>query len=588
MAERAYVAIDFETYYTKDYSLKNMSTWNYVFNEKFDAYLVSAYSDKHNRDVSYVGHPKDFDWSVIHGAILIAHNAGFDALVVKRLRQDGVIPDEYQEAGWFDTADCSVYHNGPRHLKGAVKVFLDHEISKEARDKMIGKHVADKEGTDYALGDSVEAFELAMHLKDTWPESELRISNNNREKGWLGIPTDVKGISEAAVKLRLAVHDCESSIPWIDDGEKPLSPKALRRQARQEGIPVPASLAKTKPEVIKWELDYADEHTWINAVRNYRSINILLKRVESLEQGVREDGTFPYQLKYFGANTGRYSGGGSGGGKFNIQNMPRKEMYGVNLRGLFQAPDGYVFVIVDYGQIEARVLLWIANDLDMISAVHEYGNNVYLAYAAKAWDREISKGTDDYQLAKAQVLGLGYQCGAPRFRALAAAEPYFIKLSEQESQQSVDIYRATNKKVVSHWHSHQKWLRMSASAKDDSHEVELRSGRVLTYPTPRFRGKDIYAQTQFDGPFKKLHSGIITNNEVQGTARDILCDADLLCEDNNYDSLFSVHDELVFLRPEDTAEQDIKVIEDIMVNASDWAKGCPLTVEGNISKVYCK
>ena len=43
-------AIDFETYYDKDYSLTNMSPWDYVHDRKFDAYLVSI----HGRTSTYV------------------------------------------------------------------------------------------------------------------------------------------------------------------------------------------------------------------------------------------------------------------------------------------------------------------------------------------------------------------------------------------------------------------------------------------------------------------------------------------------------------------------------------------------------
>ena len=53
------VAVDFETYYDSEYSLAKMSTWNYVHDPKFDAYLVAFHGD----GVSYVGHPSKADWS---------------------------------------------------------------------------------------------------------------------------------------------------------------------------------------------------------------------------------------------------------------------------------------------------------------------------------------------------------------------------------------------------------------------------------------------------------------------------------------------------------------------------------------------
>ncbi len=36
-------AIDFETFYDRDYSLKKLDAWSYVHHSKFDAYLMSVY-----------------------------------------------------------------------------------------------------------------------------------------------------------------------------------------------------------------------------------------------------------------------------------------------------------------------------------------------------------------------------------------------------------------------------------------------------------------------------------------------------------------------------------------------------------------
>ena len=51
------------------------------------------------------------------------------------------------------------------------------------------------------------------------------------------------------------------------------------------------------------------------------------------------------------------SGGGDGGGKFNVQNMYRSSIFGVDVRKLFVPPAGHKFIVSDYAQVEARVLL---------------------------------------------------------------------------------------------------------------------------------------------------------------------------------------------------------------------------------------
>ncbi len=89
MAKRTKIAaIDFETYYSKDYSIQGASTHQYCYHAEFDAYMVSIYSP----DFEYVGHPDAFDWAKLDGYTLIAHNASFDQRVFERCQELGIIP----------------------------------------------------------------------------------------------------------------------------------------------------------------------------------------------------------------------------------------------------------------------------------------------------------------------------------------------------------------------------------------------------------------------------------------------------------------------------------------------------------------
>ena len=95
------IAIDFETYYDSEYSLKKLSTYNYIYDEQFDPYLVSAYS----KDFSFVGPPSKLDWQCIHGKVVVMHNASFDELVMQRLMELGVIPETVKPAQVLCTAE---------------------------------------------------------------------------------------------------------------------------------------------------------------------------------------------------------------------------------------------------------------------------------------------------------------------------------------------------------------------------------------------------------------------------------------------------------------------------------------------------
>lgn len=83
-------ALDFETFYSKDYSIMGSSTYQYVNHPEFDAYLVSIYCP----EFEYVGMTKDFDWKRLDGYTLVAHNASFDQRCFERCQELGIIPTE--------------------------------------------------------------------------------------------------------------------------------------------------------------------------------------------------------------------------------------------------------------------------------------------------------------------------------------------------------------------------------------------------------------------------------------------------------------------------------------------------------------
>jgi DNA polymerase I-like protein with 3'-5' exonuclease and polymerase domains len=401
------IAIDFETYYDAEYSLRKMSTWAYVNDPRFDAYLVAL----HGNGVHWVGDPKKCDWSAIKESVVVMHNASFDQMVLERLIEQGIVPKDCRPAQILCTADMTAYLGCKRDLASAAKFLLHKEISKQVRADMMGKHYQDavaagmeEDLLKYGGSDAELCFELAQKFLPKWPETEQKISCLNREAGMKGVAIDVRKVEEASRTLRLKLEELEQSLPWMDDPEaKPLSPKAIRAAGREAGIPVPASLAKDDPAVLDWVEKYGEQYPWVKALGQYRSLNILLKRVQSIESNLRADGTMPFQIKYAGAHTLRFSGGGDSGGKFNMQNMYKHEMFGVDLRSMLIPRPGHKFIIADFCQIEARVLLWRVGDTEFVDYINKVGN-LYIAYAKKTMGKDVQKGTYEYALAKAQCL----------------------------------------------------------------------------------------------------------------------------------------------------------------------------------------
>ncbi len=587
------IALDFETYYDGEYSLRTMSTWNYIYNEKFDAYLLAATDESG----TWVGHPKEFDWSRVTGKTICMHNASFDELVLRRLQELEIIPElDYKQI--ICTADLTAFLRCRRNLATASWELLGEHMAKDTRDDMKGLTYAqalamgmEEELLEYGRHDAEACYKIAVKYLHEWPEEEQRLSRINREAGYRGVALESDTVIEAHRNLGQLLADAESTFPWMNGdipNAKPLSVKLIRQQARKEGITIPASLNKDLPEVQEWQAKYGEEYPWVKAISDYRSINSLYCRVGNMRSNIREDNTIPYNFLYYGGHTGRFSGGNAGetGGKINLQNMPRDSMYGVNIRGFLVPRPGYKFIAADYSQIEPRILFWRVNDTDMLDRIEQLGN-IYIAFADKL-GRKIERGTNEYQLTKAQVLMLGYHGGHVRFKAQAAQAPYYMELSTQEAQFAVNQYREANPLIVGHWHEHQRWLQYSANHRNDFHGVDLPDGRTLTYFLPRYEMGEITAHHVRGGPRLRVHAGVLTNNEIQAIAFAVLRDAIIRIVDTLPDChyVFSVHDEIIIEVPEDKAKQRNKEICELMTTIPSWLEGCPLEVESEILDHY--
>jgi DNA polymerase I-like protein with 3'-5' exonuclease and polymerase domains len=594
-----FVAVDFETYYDKEYSLRNMSTWAYVYDDKFDPYLIALYQSP---GLEWVGDPRKADWSVCHDRWLLAHNAGFDAMVFKRCQELGIIPKSIIPKGWICTADLAAYLRCKRDLATCSRILLERPRSKVTRANMLGKNYQDAvaagmedELLEYGAQDAIDCWDLWAKFRGQWPDHEQETSRIMREGCFYGMQIDVSSLDEGVKLLGHKLDEALAKMPWADTHEdKPLSHKKIREQGREDGIPVPASLAVTSEDATKWAAKYGDEYPWTRAVSEYRSINALYKKLRNLKKGTDAQGVYRFAIKYFGAATGRASGGSghAAGAKVNMLNMPRGEMFGVNFRNYFIARPGHVLMAPDLAQIEARFLLWAVHDDELLALVRREGN-IYSAYAKnQGWYSGEDLKADDYdmyQRTKATVLSLGYGSGWVKFQSMAATA-YKVHFTDAEAQKVVNAYRAANPKVTAFWAEQHKWLRLSARHGDETHEVVLPSGRDLVYYNPHFVGRDVKAapvRGQYD---RKYYGAMIVENFCQAGTRDILCDARRAIEAASPDNriLYDVYDELVIEIPLDHAEERAEEIAHLMTNSSPWAAGCPIECEYELIDKYTK
>lgn len=450
-------AVDFETTYDNDCSIRPLGWDAYFRHPHFEAYLVAI---KTNDGFEWVGHPREAPWDKIKDHIWISHNASFDENLYYTARELGWWGDIPLPPKWHCTSDMVAYLGHPRSLKDSCKDILNADLSKEVRTNMKGLRPPDhwtcvnpaskaywkpmeadfwQDVLDYALDDSVYCLQLWEARADQWPEHERWLSDHTRTIARRGIPVDIDLVQESAAKLRKTIDDFENQIPWRDT-DALLSRKAFDTQCSLCDPPLipPKSLAKDSAEADQWLSENEPNHPWIYAYRNWRRANSLLKKVEAVERASRKVGDhYRYfgGMMYCGAHTKRWSGSG---GNLNIQNPPKGKMFGVVFRDFFHAPKGKKLGAIDLSQIEVRTLTWLSGDHEMLKRIKE-SPDIYQAFAEGfgLWDpsRGVLKEVDSTLRSTVKPIVLGSGFGASAF-AFADKERDQLQRAVQDKYQS--------------------------------------------------------------------------------------------------------------------------------------------------------
>ncbi len=579
-------SIDFEAYYDKEISIATLGMHHYLHHPECAIYLVAIYSQE--ADFSYVGEPEGVDWRLLHGQRLIAHNARFDRACFRRLQELGKIPADVLPE-WRCTADLASSLSSGRSLKDASRTLLGREISKDTRDNMKGLTwaVIKRKGmaqtvAEYCLRDAWLCYQIWTRYEGEWSEQERKLSALTRDMCDYGIRIDTDLLEAGRAKLQEVMDKALEQMPWAVKGNPPLSHKFLREECVKAHIPAPASLAEDSGECAAWEEQYGGQFPWVAAMRDFRKANTLFKKLQSMKCRLRDDGAFSYGLKYFGAHTGRWSGDGG----VNVQNLPRGEMFGVDLRRMIIPRPGHVFIISDLGQIEQRVLSWLAGDNAMMEQLAS-GVSVYEAHAraTMGWrGGELKHGNPGlYRLAKARVLGLGYGAGASVFPALAKAMAG-LTVTLPEAKRIWREFRTSNPLIVSLWKRLENAFAMVNTGGD--FVLPLPSGRKLYYRHVARCPKGLSAEVQ--GKRCAFFGGKLAENLTSATARDVLGDILLRLDAAGYRVVMHVHDEVVVEVPEEDAQSAAAHVQEIMTATPVWLEGLPLTAETLTSPYYTK
>jgi DNA polymerase len=322
---------------------------------------------------------------------------------------------------------------------------------------------------------------------------------------------------------------------------------------------------------------------------------------------VSERGRLPIMLNYYGAHTGRFSGGD----KLNLQNLPAR---GNNtIRRALKAPEGHVLIACDSSQIEARMVAWVAEQHDLVGAFAEK-RDVYSEFASEVYGRTVTKADKiERFVGKTCILGLGYGMGAEKFRRTLEIGQggVSVKITIEEAERIVRLYRQKNHRIVALWQKCGSALGgilarqsgvISKCVTYDEQGIRLPNGLYIRYPALRANASNyeyigdarqyrkavkdrVLTGEADDISWTKIYGGKATENIIQALARIVVAEQ-MAKIGQHYHVAFQVHDEIIITAPEQQATDAEQLLVEIMSTPPAWCADLPVACESGVATNY--
>jgi DNA polymerase bacteriophage-type len=307
------------------------------------------------------------------------------------------------------------------------------------------------------------------------------------------------------------------------------------------------------------------------------------------------------------------------------------------MRSMIIARPGYVLISSDYSAIQAVVLAQLAGEEWRLEVFRTHGM-IYEASVSKATGTPFEEFLEYKaqgkkhplrQLGKLFELSGGFAAWIGGWKRFGADE-FFA--NDFELKKAILAWRAASPMIVEFWGGQSRGGFGNGPARPELYGLEgaaiaavkdpgmcyryrdigfqmwgddlymqLPSGRLITYHDVALRpatrdwaqpwelalsywgfntnqNKGVYGWSQMD-----LYGGVLTQNAVAGTARDIMAHGMLNLEEREYPIVCHTHDEIVseIFKPEfETGMKTIEGFERCMNDLPDWAKGWPIFARG--------
>ena len=685
---------DFETYSEVD--VRDCGAWRYAEDPSTEV-LCLSYGRPGERKKLWTP-DKPFPQEIIDhinaGHPIEAHNCQFErAIWFWQLSAKLGIPNPQC---WIDTLASCAYRGLPLGLD-EVGAVLDLPIKKDKEGKtLIQKLCKPRKPTkkdpstrnrdatlmqklyDYCVQDGEAEDKLGETIGDlsadefsTWVMDQ-RINRR-------GVYVDMEAVLAALHIVTTITDNLEKELVNLTDGAVTGGSEVAKIGAwcATQGVKLPNLQAGTVEDFIKGlYVPLPDNVKRVLEIRQQLS-RASAKKLIKFRDCCCKNGRIHGLLQYHGAGTGRWAGRlvqpqnfPRGGLSFAKDPVTGKEYHGTKpaefmelliatiktrdaeilafhygdpmeaiasaLRGMFMATPGKHFYVADFAAIEARVVMWLAGQMDALDAFDKFdrgeGPDIYCVTASKIYKRPIDKkkDPDERQLGKITVLGCGYQMSGPTLQQ-QALESYGVEISLEMANLMVSTFRTDYDQVPLLWKALEnaaiKAIRFKRRETVQSSNgvqivfefvkdaagnwlvMELPNGRKLWYFEPGLEEREVQYTDKDTGELKSFwkdsiyyqgrnnkkggswgrvytYGGMLTENAVQAIARDLMVAAMRRVEKAGFEIVMSVHDEVV---AEAEPGKDVHEFEKLVAGPNPaWARGCPVAAEAWSGKRYRK
>lgn len=603
------ITLDFETTYdSKTYTLKKMTTEDYVRDPRFQVIGVAVKVNNGETDWASGTHKeiktflRTYDWE---NSMLVCQNTAFDGFIMSEIF--GIHVKRYADTMLMAKAihgfDAPASLAALAELYGVGKKGTEVINADGMRREDFSQEGLSAYG-DYCVNDVELTHQIFdIMVRNGFPRGEMQLIDLTlkmfvRPKLVLDRSLLTTHLSDIRAKKETLLTESGCTVDDLMSNHK------FAELLESFGVAPPK---KISPTTGKETFAFAKKDAEFLALQEHEDFRvqaIVAARLgvkSTLEEtrterllGIAERGPIPVPLAYYAAHTGRWGGSD----KINFQNFPSRGVNAGKIKNAILAPEGYVMIDSDSSQIEARVLAWLSEQEDLVTDFRE-GRDVYKIMASAIYEKPVEEITKSERfMGKTVVLGCGYGLGAIKFRDSLKLEG--VDLTEDEAVKIISTYRDTYPNIVSLWRRAQLVLEKMVLGDDvkigrkgvlkvvpEKRSILLPSGLYLPYRDLKLDKKGGKEEYQYKSRYgwNKIYGGKVVENVCQAVARCIIGEQMILIA-KRYDVTHTVHDAIACIVPEDQAEEAQAYVEECMRWVPEWAEGLPVNCESGYGRSY--